>query len=63
MSLAIRTKVNEERREKLDKIDKNVDANKTTIQQRIMDKGIDDLYDSIFDSNGALAKLNGDSNV
>ena len=48
MSLDMRITVNNERKKKLNEIDGAVDANKTTIRQRLMDEAIDAFHDELF---------------
>lgn len=62
MQLNIRITVNKERREKLDRIDGVVDANKTKIRQRLMDEAIDNFYDSLFKPSDIAKTLKGPTN-
>ena len=57
MALPIRLSVNEDRKKKLNAIDKVVDANKTTIRQRIMDEGIDALHAKLFSTQSVIDSM------
>ncbi len=62
MSLDMRITVNQDRRDKLDAIDDKVDANKTTIRQRIMDDGIDALHAKLFSTKSVIETMKGPTN-
>lgn len=62
MSLDMRITVNEERKKKLNDIDGEVDANKTTIRQRIMDEGIDALHAKLFSTQSVIEIMKGPTN-
>lgn len=57
MSLDMRITVNEDRRIKLNEIDDAVDANKTTIRQRLMDEAIDALHAKMFKPSQVIETL------
>ena len=48
MPLDIRITVNDDRKRKLNEIDGAVDADKTTIKQRLMDEAIDAFHKKLF---------------
>lgn len=62
MSLDMRITVNEDRKKKLNEIDGVVDANKTTIRQRIMDEGIDALHAKLFSTQSVIDTMDGPTN-
>ena len=62
MSLDMRITVNEDRRIKLNEIDDVVDANKTTIRQRLMDEAIDAFYDELFKPSQVIETMKGPTN-
>lgn len=62
MSLNIRITVNEDRKNKLNEIDDVVDANKTTIRQRLMDEAIDAFHAKMFKSDEPIKAMAGPAN-
>lgn len=62
MSLDIRITVNEDRKNKLNEIDNVVDANKTTIRQRLMDEAIDAFHDELFKPSQVIETMGSTKN-
>ena len=57
MPLDIRITVNDDRKRKLNEIDGAVDADKTTIKQRLMDEAIDEFHEKLFKADGPIKTM------
>lgn len=57
MSLDIRMKVNEDRKQKLIDIDGAVDADKTTIRLRLMNDAIDSFHAKLFNTGQVVETM------
>ena len=57
MSLDIRIKVNDERKQKLQEIDDKVDANKSKVIQRLIDEAIDEFHERLFKADGPIKTM------